>query len=51
MPLTLVDIIDKLRMIDEVSLLEVLEITSEDIVDRFEDRIEERMDYLLEDLQ
>ena len=51
MPLTLIDIMDKLRMIDEVSLLEVLEITSEDIVDRFEDRIEEKMDYLREDLQ
>lgn len=50
MSLTLVDIMEKLRHIDEVSLLEVLEITSEDIVDRFEDKIEERMDYLKEDL-
>jgi hypothetical protein len=42
--LTLIDIEEKLKTIDEISLLEVLDISSEDIVDRFEDRIEERFE-------
>ena len=46
MSLTYADIKEKLKQIDEVSLLEVLNISSEDIVDRFEDRIE----YLYDDL-
>jgi len=35
-------------MIDEITLMELLEISSEDLVDRFEDRIEERADKLEE---
>lgn len=46
MPLTLTDIFDRLRSIDEISLLEVLGITSEDLVDRFADRIEDNADAL-----
>jgi len=37
---------NKLRNVDEISLLEVLRITSDDIVDRFSDYIEARADYL-----
>jgi len=48
--LTIVDISDRLKKIDEISLLEVLEISSEDLVERFQDRIEERLDSLEEDL-
>ena len=51
MPLTLHDVKERLKQIDEVSLLEVLEISAEDIVDRFGDRIELKMDYLVEDLE
>lgn len=36
-----VELIEKLRSYDEVILLELLEITSEDIVDRFIDKIVE----------
>ncbi len=36
---------------DEITLLEVLEITSEDLVERFEDFIEEKADQLEEDLE
>jgi hypothetical protein len=46
--LTLPDIYDKLKRLDEVTILELLEIRSEDIVDRFMDKIEERADYLEE---
>lgn len=50
MSLTIVDVSDRLTKIDEVSLLEVLEISSEDLVQRFQDRIEERLESLEEDL-
>jgi hypothetical protein len=44
--LTLEDIKDKLKQLDEVTLLEILEITSEDLVDRFTDLIEKQQDTL-----
>lgn len=37
---------DRLKQTDEVSLLELLEVTSEDIVNRFQDKIEEKFDTL-----
>lgn len=46
MAITLTELQDKLKHIDEISLMEVLEISSEDLVNRFVDRIEERMDHL-----
>lgn len=49
--LTLRDVIDRLKQLDEISLLEVLNITSEEIVQAFEERIEERYDYLRVDLE
>ena len=48
---TLADIINHLRRIDEISLLEVLEISSEDLVDRFVDKIELKYDLLKEDFE
>ena len=44
--LTLDDIKDKLKQLDEVTLMETLEITSEDLVDRFTDLIEKQQDTL-----
>lgn len=44
MSLTLVELKEKLIKLDEVTLLEVLEISSEDLVERFVDVIEERFD-------
>jgi hypothetical protein len=46
MPLTLEEIKERLKRWDEVSLIEELEIDSEQIVERFEDIIEERADIL-----
>jgi len=51
MSLTQEDIREKLRGIPEIDLLEILEITSEDIVARFEDRIEDKRDYFEADLE
>lgn len=45
--LTLVELAEKLKREDEVSLLEMLSLTSEDIIDRFMDVIEERFDILI----
>lgn len=47
---TLTDVIDWLKRVDEVSLLEILQISSEELVDRFTDKIEDNYDELREDL-
>ncbi len=51
MALTIEDISERLKRQDEVSLLEILEINSDDIVDRFQDFIEEHAEFLSEDLE
>jgi hypothetical protein len=40
-----------LQRIDEISLLEILEISSEDLVDRFTDKIENKYEQLREDFE
>lgn len=49
--LTFTDVCDRLKQQDEISVLEVLDITSEELVDRFHDKIENKLDYFLEDLE
>lgn len=49
MSLTFEEVKDKLKEIDEITLLEKLEIYSDDIVERFEDKIEERLEQLEEE--
>ena len=51
MPLTFKEVCERLSHIDEITLLEVLDIASEDIVNKFKDKIEERLESLEEDLQ
>jgi len=46
--LTIPDICDKLKRLDEVTILELVEVNSEEIVNRFQDRIEDMADYLEE---
>ena len=47
MPLTLEELKEKLaEQLDEVTLLEILGITSYDLVERFEDLIEDKFDKL-----
>lgn len=50
MALTILDLFDKLKRLDEISLLEILNITAEELVDRFEDRIEAMFDQLVDEL-
>lgn len=49
--ITLADLTNHLKRIDEISLLEILEISSEDLVERFTDFIEDRYDKLAEDFE
>ena len=51
MSLTLQEIAEKLKRYDEILLLELLEISAEDIVDRFIDIIEIKADKLEEELE
>lgn len=44
MSFTLYDIKERLKRYDEILLLEILEINSEDLLERFEDKIEEKAD-------
>ena len=46
MALTLREILERLKSLDEVELCDILSLTSEDIVERFIDVIEEKMDTL-----
>jgi len=48
---TLDDIKKQLLQMDEVTLLEVLDISSEDLINRFGDFIEDKADLLEEDLE
>lgn len=49
--ITLADVINHLKRIDEISLLEVLDISSEDLVDRFVDKVEDKYEQLAEDFE
>jgi len=46
MPLTLEEIKEELKKVNEVDLLEILGISSEDLIDRFYDIIEDRIDLI-----
>jgi len=46
MSLTLPDLYDLLINVDEITLLEILNITSEDIIERFKDVIDNKADEL-----
>jgi hypothetical protein len=48
---TLREVIEWCKRLDEVTLLEVLDISSEEIVDRFEDLIENQYEELLEEIE
>lgn len=49
--LTLIDLADRMKHLDEVTLLEVLDIKSDELTDRFLDKIENRFEYLCEELE
>ncbi len=51
MTTTFVELSEKLKRFDEVYLLEILGITSDEIVERFQDTIDERYDQLLKEVE
>jgi hypothetical protein len=51
MNITFDELKEKLQRVDEVTLLELLEIRSDDIVERFEDYIEEQQDKLMREIE
>lgn len=46
MPYTTMELLDKLKQIPEIDILELLDITTEDLISAFRDKIEEREDYV-----
>mgnify|MGYP000226793070 FL=1 len=50
MSLTFKDVKDQLSMLDEVLVLEILEINSTELVERFEDKIEDKLEYIIDGL-
>lgn len=42
-----IELIEELRLIDEVTLLELLQIDTQDLIDMFRDRIEENQGKLI----
>tara|TARA_E500000178_G_C16889925_1_gene693061 strand:+ start:284 stop:436 length:153 start_codon:yes stop_codon:yes gene_type:complete len=42
---------ERLQQLDEITLLEILEINSEELVNRFGDKIEDRFEELSEELE
>lgn len=51
MAITLTELQAKIMLLDEISVLEILEITSEDIAQRFIDRIEMKYDQLVTEFE
>lgn len=51
MSLTFEDIIDRLKQLDEITILELLDLKTEDIVDRFRDVIEDAIEEIEKELQ
>lgn len=51
MNITFEELKEKLQSVDEVTLLELLEIRSDDIVERFEDFIEEQQEKLIREIE
>ncbi len=49
--MTFEELCEKLKCIDEITLMEVLEISSEDLVERFEDKIEIKINQIKKDLR
>ena len=49
--ITIFEVMEELKTIDEITLLERLEISSEDLVERFFDRIEDLYEELAEEFK
>ncbi len=50
MNLTFEELKEKLKQVDDVTVLEVLDIHSDDIIERFEDYIEDKQEQLMREI-
>ena len=50
MNLTITELKEKLMQFDELDLIELLDLTSEDILDRFEDVVEDKYEVLKKEI-
>ena len=48
MTITINELKEKMKSLDEVLLLELLEISAEDLIENFSDRIEDKLETLME---
>lgn len=46
-----IELIEKLRKLDEVTLLELLDVNAEELVDAFLDKIDDRIEYLYQQVE
>lgn len=51
MSLTLEEVKERLAMLDEITLMELLDIHSDELVEAFEDKIEENIDKLAKEVR
>jgi len=49
--MTLVELKEKLMQFDEIDLIELLDLTSEDILERFEDILEDKFEMLKKEIE
>ena len=50
MSLTIRDVMERMKQLDEITILEVLDISSEELIEKFADKIEDKFDELEIDL-
>lgn len=46
-----IELIEKLRKLDEVTLLELLDVNAEELVDAFLDKIDDRFAYITKEIE
>ena len=51
MALTYYDLLDKLKLLDELTLIEIVDISSEELVDAFSDKANDKLEQLQEDFR
>lgn len=49
-PMTLREVLERLKSLDEVTLMELLSVTSEDLVDAFKEKIEDNLDFYINEV-
>lgn len=51
MPLTYYELLEKMSQLDELTLIEILDISSEELVDAFSDKANDKLEQLQEDFR